>query len=47
MVNTEKAHPYYNNGVLTVTLPKVEAKKVRKLPVATVRRGSKLLPLLT
>jgi HSP20 family protein len=34
-VNTEKAHPYYDHGVLTVTLPKVEGKKARKLTVAT------------
>jgi HSP20 family molecular chaperone IbpA len=34
-VDTEKAHPYYENGVLTVTLPKAEAKKAKKLSVAT------------
>jgi HSP20 family protein len=34
-VDTEKAHPYYDNGVLTVTLPKVEAKKAKKLTVTT------------
>jgi HSP20 family protein len=37
-VDTEKAHPNYDNGVLRVTLPKVEAKKARKLPV-TVNGG--------
>ena len=34
-VDTDKAHPYYENGVLTVTLPKAEAKKAKKLTVAT------------
>jgi HSP20 family protein len=34
-VDTEKAQPYYENGVLTVTLPKAEAKKAKKLSVAT------------
>lgn len=34
-VDTEKAHPHYENGVLTVALPKVEAKKARKLAVTT------------
>ena len=34
-VDADKAEPHYNDGVLTVTLPKVEAKKARKLTVAT------------
>jgi HSP20 family protein len=34
-VDTDKAQPYYENGVLTVTLPKAEAKKAKKLTVAT------------
>lgn len=34
-VDTEKAHPHYDNGVLTVTMPKVETKKARKLQVTT------------
>ena len=34
-VDTEKAMPTYENGVLTVTFPKVEAKKARHLKVAT------------
>jgi HSP20 family protein len=34
-VDTEKAQPYYENGVLTVSLPKAEAKKARKLTIAT------------
>lgn len=34
-VDTENARPHYDNGVLTVTLPKVEAKKARKLTVTS------------
>jgi len=33
-VNTEKAVPTYEHGVLTVTFPKVEAKKAKHLKVA-------------
>lgn len=33
-VNTEKAMPTYENGVLTITFPKVEAKKAKHLKVA-------------
>ncbi|MFQ6027356.1 MAG: Hsp20/alpha crystallin family protein [Dehalococcoidia bacterium] len=33
-VDTEKAMPTYENGVLTVTFPKVEAKKAKHLKVA-------------
>jgi HSP20 family protein len=32
-VDTDKAHPEYQNGVLTVTIPKAEAKKARQLKV--------------
>ena len=32
-IDADKATPHYDNGVLTVTLPKVEAKKARKLTV--------------
>jgi HSP20 family protein len=33
-VDTEKARPTYEHGVLTITFPKVEAKKARHLKVA-------------
>jgi HSP20 family protein len=33
MVDTEKAQPHYEDGVLTVTFPKVESKKVKQLKV--------------
>lgn len=36
-VDTEKAQPHYEHGVLTVTIPKAESKKARKL---TVQVGS-------
>jgi HSP20 family protein len=32
-VDTEKASPHYENGVLTVALPKVEPKKAKKLTI--------------
>ncbi|HLF05084.1 MAG TPA: Hsp20/alpha crystallin family protein [Dehalococcoidia bacterium] len=32
-VDTEKAKPYYENGVLTVSFPKVESKKAKQLKV--------------
>ena len=32
-VDTEKAEPHYDNGVLTITLPKAESKKVKHLKV--------------
>jgi HSP20 family protein len=35
-VDTEKAHPVYENGVLTVTIPRAESKKAKELKV-TVR----------
>ncbi|MDA0733792.1 MAG: Hsp20/alpha crystallin family protein [Chloroflexi bacterium] len=34
-VNSDQATPHYEQGVLTVTLPKVEAKKARKLTVVS------------
>ena len=34
-VDAEKAQPSYANGVLTVTVPKQEAKKARKLEIKT------------
>ena len=33
-VNTAKAVPVYDNGVLTITFPKVEAKKAKHLTIA-------------
>ena len=35
-VDQEKAEPRYEHGVLTVTLPKVEAKRARQLDVKVV-----------
>jgi HSP20 family protein len=32
-VDTEKAQPHYEHGVLTVTIPKAESKKARQLTV--------------
>ena len=32
-LDAEKAEPKYENGVLTITLPKLEAKKVKRLDV--------------
>ena len=32
-VDAEKADPHYENGVLTITMPKVESKKVKHLKV--------------
>lgn len=34
-VDTEKIHPTYTNGVLTVTIPKAESKKAKHLKVVT------------
>jgi HSP20 family protein len=34
-VNADLAAPHYEQGVLTVTLPKVEAKKAKKLIVTS------------
>jgi HSP20 family protein len=36
-VDSDKASPRYENGVLTVALPKVESKKARKLTVNVSR----------
>ncbi len=32
-VDADKAEPHYENGVLTITMPKVESKKVKHLKV--------------
>ena len=34
-VDVEKAEPSYANGVLTITVPKQEAKKARRLAIKT------------
>ncbi len=34
-VDTDRAAPHYQNGVLTITLPKVETRKARQLKVTT------------
>ncbi|MFC1944776.1 Hsp20/alpha crystallin family protein [Chloroflexota bacterium] len=35
-VDTEKANPVYENGVLTVTIPRAESKKAKELKVTVV-----------
>jgi HSP20 family protein len=43
-VDTAKAEPYYEHGVLTVTIPKAEAKKAKQLTInvgKALGRGSK------
>lgn len=32
-VDADKVHPHYQNGVLTITVPKAEAKKAKQLQV--------------
>jgi len=39
-VDTDKAHPGYEHGVLTIIIPKAESKKAKRLPVNV---GSKVL----
>jgi HSP20 family protein len=39
-VDTDKAYPEYQHGVLTVTIPKAEAKKARRLTVQVGSGGS-------
>ena len=34
-VDADKVEPHYENGVLTITLPKVEAKKAKQLKIST------------
>jgi HSP20 family protein len=34
-VDTDRAEPHYENGVLTVTLPKADTRRVRQLKVTT------------
>jgi HSP20 family protein len=38
-VDTEKANPVYENGVLTVTIPKAESKKAKELKVTVTSNG--------
>lgn len=33
-VDTDKAHPLYEHGVLTITIPKAEAKKAKHLTIS-------------
>jgi HSP20 family protein len=33
-VDTAQAHPFYEHGVLTITIPKVEPKKAKQLKVS-------------
>ncbi len=35
-VDADKASPHYKNGVLTITMPKVESKKVKHLKICKV-----------
>jgi HSP20 family protein len=41
-VDTEKIHPVYENGVLTITMPKAEEKKKKQIKVA-VEGGQKAI----
>jgi len=44
-VDTEKAQPHYEHGVLTVTIPKAESKKARQLKVQVgSSNGNEKLP---
>jgi HSP20 family protein len=33
-VDTDQAHPFYEHGVLTITIPKAESKKAKQLKVS-------------
>src|ERR671915_548611 len=33
-VDTDQAHPFYEHGVLSITIPKVESKKAKQLKVS-------------
>jgi len=35
--DTDKARPHYDNGVLTVSFPRLESKKVKQIKVTTGR----------
>jgi HSP20 family protein len=37
-VDTDQAHPFYEHGVLTITIPKAESKKAKHLKVAVGER---------
>ena len=41
-VDAEKAHPFYENGVLTITIPRAEAKKARQLTVQLGETSTKV-----
>lgn len=41
-VDAEKAHPFYQNGVLTITIPRAEAKRARQLPVQVGETSTKV-----
>jgi HSP20 family protein len=38
-VDTDQAHPSYEHGVLTITIPKAESKKAKHLKVSVEDRG--------
>jgi HSP20 family protein len=38
-VDTDQAHPFYEHGVLTITIPKAESKKAKQLKVSVDGRG--------
>lgn len=43
-VDTDQAHPFYEHGVLTITIPKEESKKAKQLQISVGGReldGSK------
>jgi HSP20 family protein len=37
-VNTDQAHPLYEHGVLSITVPKAESKKAKQLKVSVGNR---------
>ena len=38
-VDTDQAHPFYEHGVLTITIPKAESKKAKHLTVSLGGKG--------
>ncbi len=38
-VDTDKGTPYYENGVLTISIPKAESKKAKELKMAAVGKS--------
>jgi len=40
-VDTDQAHPFYEHGVLTITIPKAESKKAKQLQISVGGRELK------